>query len=858
MTMNQVRFIIISFIILIANETLAQVDLNFYLPKGVTYNSMIPTPKSVIGHEVGEWHISHDRLVSYMYAVAAASDRISIQETGRTFEARPLLLLTVTSPENHRNIQTIRAQHVLLTDPKNSGSLNVNEMPNVLYTGFSIHGNEPSGSNASLAAIYYLAAAEGPEIEKLLDEVVILFDPSFNPDGLQRFSSWVNSRRASQVISDDSNDTEHNEPWPGGRFNHFWFDLNRDWLVAQLPESQARITQFHNWKPTILTDHHEMGTNSTFFFQPGVPSRNHPLTPAKNYELTKKIGEFHAKKLDEIGSLYYAQENFDDFYYGKGSTFPDVQGAIGILFEQASSRGHAQESIHGSITFPFTIRNQFTAFLSTLEAAQNMRIELLNYQREFFRTNVAEATKDPIKGYVFGSNKDRYKSYHLAEIIARHDIEVNRLSNTQTINGKRYEVDGSYFVTLNQKQYRLIKSMFEKRTKFEDSLFYDISSWTLPIAFDLEFDELKAIPSGFIGEKFDINKKPIGQLLGDAGSYAFVFETFGYYAPRAIYRLLDSDVKLKVADTDFFHSNGKKFSAGSILIAMGINEGKETQINELISEIASNDGIDVYGFNTGLDYIGASLGSPSFSMLRNPKIAMLVGEGVTAIDAGEIWHLLDTRFQIPVSLVPIDVVNRLDNFNKYNTLIMASGSYQTLTDATKEKLKLWTQSGGVIIGMRGALSWLNKSGLGKFEMKTTEPVNSDNKPYRNLENTFGSQEINGAIFQLTADLSNPLFYGYERAAIPIFKSGNLFMEPSKNQFANPAVFTSSPLISGYISSTNLEKLKNCSMAGTNAIGQGRVIGFTENLAFRAFWFGSNKMLMNSIFYGHTINQRASR
>src|SRR5690606_31273070 len=453
----------LTLVILFVQSVAAQPDLSYYLPDGVTYNSAIPTPKSIIGHEVGEWHISHDRLVNYMYAVASASDRITIQETGRTYETRPLLLLTVTSPKNHARLEDIRKQHVQLTDPSASASLNTKTMPNAVYMGFSIHGNESSGSNAALAVIYHLAAAQGPEIEKLLDEVVILFDPSFNPDGLHRFSSWVNSRRGMQ-ISTDPYDHEHNEAWPGGRSNHYWFDLNRDWLVAQLPESQARAKSFHAWKPTILTDHHEMGTNATFFFQPGVPSRNHPLTPEKNLQLTRKIGEFHAKALDKIGSLYYTQEGFDDFYYGKGSTFPDVQGAIGILFEQASSRGHAQESVHGVLTFPFTVRNQFTTALSTLQAAQAMREDLLNYHREFFRNNMAEAAKDPVKAYVFGSAQDKYKSHHLAEIIARHDIDVFKLSSSQTLNGKRYESDGSYIVPLNQKQYRLIKSMFEKRT----------------------------------------------------------------------------------------------------------------------------------------------------------------------------------------------------------------------------------------------------------------------------------------------------------------------------------------------------------------------------------------------------------
>ncbi len=852
-------YITLACLLLSAHIGFAQPDLSYYLPDGVAYNPATPTPKSIIGHEVGEWHISHDRLVNYMYALANSSDRIGIQETGRTFEARPLLLLTITSPKNHQRLEEIRQQHVQLTDPSKSGSLDVKSMPNVVYMGFSIHGNEASGSNAALAVVYYLAAAQGPAIDKLLDDVVILFDPSFNPDGLHRFSSWVNSRR-SMLISPDPNDMEHNEPWPGGRTNHYWFDLNRDWLVAQLPESQARARQFHLWKPTILTDHHEMGTNATFFFQPGVPSRNHPLTPEKNLTLTRKIGEFHAKALDKIGSLYYTQEGFDDFYYGKGSTFPDVQGAIGILFEQASSRGHAQESIHGTLTFPFTVRNQFTTALSTLEAAQALREELLAYQRDFFKNNLAEAAKDPIKAYVFSSGADKYRSFHLAEIIARHDIDIYKLATSQTLSGKRYESDGSYIVPLNQKQYRLIKSMFEKRTQFQDSLFYDISSWTMPLAFALDYEELKSVPGSLLGEKFDPSKKPMGKIIGGTTDYAYVFETYSYYAPRALYRLLSKGILAKVANREFYHTDGKRFEAGSILIPLGVQEKSPDLVEYLVKEISSEDGIDVYAFKTGLDYKGSSLGSNNFSALREPNIAMLVGDGISSYDAGEIWHLLDTRFRIPVSLVPVDVFNRQGNYNKYNTLIMSTGSYNSLNDATKERLRTWVQNGGVIIGLKTALNWLNSNGFGKFEMKKNEPKDESGKPkpYSDIAFTSGAEALSGAIFEIQADLTNPLFYGYQHARIPVFKSGALFMERSKNAFGNPAVFTNNPLLSGYITNESLNKLKNASMAGSSPLGQGRVIGFTENLTFRAFWFGSNKMLTNAIFFGHTLSSGSGR
>jgi hypothetical protein len=836
-------------------QAAAQVDLSYYLPDSVAYNPAIPTPKSVIGHEVGEWHVSHDRLVHYMYALDQASDRISLEITGYTHEARPLLLLTITSPKNHQNIEAIRSQHVQLTDPGKSGALSVNAMPVVFYMGHSIHGNEPSGSNAALLTAYFLAAAQGKEIEEYLNNTVILFDPSFNPDGLHRFSSWVNSRK-SKLPSADPADTEHNEPWPNGRTNHYWFDLNRDWLVAQQPESQARAKKFHHWKPNVLTDHHEMGTNATFFFQPGVPSRVHPLTPEKNQELTRKIGTFHAKALDEIGSFYYTQEGYDDFYYGKGSTFPDAQGAIGILFEQASSRGHAQESVNGIVRFPFTIRNQFTTALSTLKAVNEIRVDLLTYQRDFFKTAVADAAKDPVKAVIFGS-KDRVRSMLLAELISRHQIDLYKPTSNQIINGKSFDVQSSYIVTLNQPQYKLIKGMFEKRTTFKDSLFYDISSWTLPLAFGMEYEELKATPS--LGEKITDLKMPVGKMEGGASEYAYVFEATGYFTPRAVNRLLQHNIRVKVATDPFYHTNGKRFERGSILVPVAGQEKMSESIQFLIQEILHNDGIDVYAFNTGLDYKGLSLGSGSFQVIRKPEIAIVIGDGINANDAGELWHLLDDRMQIPVTLLTMDVFNR-NNLSKYNTLIFPPGSYNGISEASKERLKTWLQQGGVIIGFDMALNWLQNAGLGKFEMKKAEEEKAQPapKPYADIEETSGAQRSPGAIFEATVDLTHPLLYGYYNTTMPLFKEGNLYMEKSKNAFANPIVYGNTPLLSGYISKPNYNKLKNSSIVGVSAVGRGRVIGFTENLNFRSFWFGTNKLFTNALFYGPILSEASAR
>ncbi|HRX92774.1 MAG TPA: M14 family metallopeptidase, partial [Chitinophagaceae bacterium] len=432
-------------------------DLGYYLPANTSYNPSIPKPKDIIYHEVGEWHITHDRLVNYMKAVAAAApERVKLETMGFTYESRPQVLLIITSPSNHKKLEEIRQQHILLSDPSRSSSVNIDNMPIVVWIGHSIHGNEPSGANASLLTAYYLAAAQGKYIDDLLEHVVILFDPSFNPDGLQRFSTWANQHKSKNLVADPAS-REFNEVWPGGRYNHYWCDINRDWLPAVHPESQHRLEWFHRWKPNILTDHHEQGSNATFFFQPGVPSRVNPLTPEKNQQLTEKLAAFHAHSLDSIGSLYFTKENYDDFYYGKGSTYPDINGCIGILFEQASSRGHARETSNGLLTFPFTIRNQFVTALSTLEGARVLRKEFLAWQREFYKN--AESNSGSVNGYVFGDKYDEARTNLFIKMLLRHQIQVNELGDDWK-NGE-FEKGKSYAVSLKQPQSTLIKAIFE-------------------------------------------------------------------------------------------------------------------------------------------------------------------------------------------------------------------------------------------------------------------------------------------------------------------------------------------------------------------------------------------------------------
>ena len=816
-----------------------EIDLSYYLPQNVTYNQNIPTPESVIGHQVGKWHVTHDKLVQYAYALANASDRITIEDRGKTFEDRPLLLLTITSPKNHQRIDEIRKEHMAATN--GNSSVSTSTMPIVVYQGFSIHGNEPSGANAGLLATYHLAAAQGDSINELLDNTVILFDPSFNPDGLQRFAYWANTNKSINLNA-DPNDREYSEVWPGGRTNHYWFDMNRDWLPVQLPESRARIITFHKWLPNILTDHHEMGSNATFFFQPGIPARTHPLTPKLNQELTSRIGDYHAKAFNKIGSLYYTEESFDDFYYGKGSTFPDINGGIGILFEQASSRGHIQETDNGLLSFPFTIRNQFTAALSTLEAAKNMREEILNYQHNFFNNARTEAAKENGKGIVFGDEKDGAKTYHLAEILKRHQIKFNEVKQDFTVNGKRFKKGYSYIVPKNQKNTRLINAMFEKRTTFQDSLFYDVSAWTFPLAFNVDYaEDVSTTNSGAEVTDLQFIK---GKVTGQS-NYAYLMEWHEYYTPKVLNKLLSKNVRTKVA-LKKFSLNGKQYEYGTILIPVQNQSLDATNLYNLLFQLAKESHVQIDAVPTGLTQKGIDLGSSKFRVLQKPKIALLVGKGIRSHDTGEIWHLFDTRYDITVTKLDIKTIGRAD-LSRYNTIIVPNVSTSGLNEKNTKKIKTWVENGGTIIGYRNTLKWFKSKEFAKLEFKKVE-VPAKNVTFEGKGNFTGAQVIGGAIFEAKIDRSHPINFGYKNNKIALFRNTTIFMKPDSSSYNNPIQYTKQPLLSGYISKPNLDSLVNTVPLQIKKLGKGKVVAFTDNTNFRAFWYGTNKLLMNAIFF----------
>ena len=822
----------------------AQVGLDYYLGDLSEYNKSIPTPLSVIGHEVGEFHISHDKLSHYVQEISRASNRVKLVNRGKSYENRTSWLMIITSESNHSRLEEIRKQHLELSNSKGK-DIDVSNMPIVVYQGFSVHGDEPSGSNAALPYMYHLLASDSEETKELLDNVIILLDASLNPDGLQRFSQWANSNK-NQSLNPDPNDREYNQYWPRGRTNHYWFDLNRDYLPNQLIETKAKIQTYTEWLPNILTDHHEMGTNSSFFFQPGVPERKNPLISDLNQELTREIGTYHEEALNEIGSLYYSEEDYDDFFFGKGSTYPDANGGIGILFEQGSSRGHIQESVNGILTFPFTIRNQLTTAFSTVKAAKNMRVKLLNYMKDFY-DNQIELNPKSSDNIVFGKLKDESTVYHLADLLNSHKIKFNKISEDVVLNGKKFTKDNSFIIPMNQPKRTLINAMFYTQTKFKDSLFYDVSAWTFPLAFNVNYsytDNLsKSSVSKLFGEEVTQTKKPVGNV-DSKSEYAYLFEPHEYYAQAAVYHLIKEGIRVKTA-TRKFSINGKEFDFGTYLIPVQNQSMNSEDIYNKLLEISNTYNINFESQATGITS-GIDLGSDYFIIVNEPKIGLIVGDGVRSYDAGEIWHLLDTRYNIPITKLDVDDLRYID-LSKYSHIILPDYNGSKLRS---EQINEYINGGGNLIAYRNSVKWVSNN-LNELEFLTND-LKASGVSFSDREKFYGAQQTGGAIFESNIDRSHPVNYGIESNTLPLFRNSNVYMSKSEQSFNNPITYSSNPLMSGYISEENISLLKNSVPFKVIRSGKGKILLMTDNTNFRAFWFGTNRILLNMLFHSNIM------
>lgn len=831
-----------------------------YLPTDVTYDPSLPLPQDILGYTVGHWHVRHDQLLQYLQVLADKSDRVKLVKIGRTHEQRQLIHLHISSAKNLSNLDAIQEVHLANWQPPGkSESRDFSNFPLVFWMGYSIHGDEPSGSNAALLLAYYLAAAQGPSIDKLLDKAVIILDPSMNPDGLGRFAQWANMHRSKNLVADRFN-REHQQDWPTGRTNHYWFDLNRDWLLLTHPESQARVRQYQKWRPHILTDFHEMGTNSTYFFQPGIPSRTNPHTPQKNIELTNVLATYHAKKMDSLKRLYFTKEAFDDFYYGKGSTYPDAHGSVGILFEQASSRGHLQESINGPLSFTQTIQNQFNLSLTTFEGAMDNKSDIMAYQEAFSRDTQNAAIKDDVAGYIVTPGKDQSKFAAFLTLMTQHNIKVHELTDDLKIDDDTFRAGKSYFVPQRQTQYRLLKSLFSKRKRFKDNTFYDVSNWNIALALNLEVAEVE---KGRL-RKVSYSDKPVSLIqyaspenADNVTAWAFNWQDSD--APALLQFLLNENAQVRQSGKAFtaVTSDGDvAFLPGAVVIPMGLSQPPDIA-NALIAKAKALN-VKLHGVISGLTPQGVDLGSRSLQPVEKPKILLLGGKSLSQYEAGEIWHYLDVYVGVAPSIIELDQIGKIP-LRRYTHIIAVNGYYDSLSDGDINALSNWIEQGGVFIAQKRAAKWIAEQDWLNAKFKDKETIDSAFKTmdlqYGDRESLAGKKRIAGAVFNTDVDLSHPLLFGFEHPELPVFRNSSVIMRRPTKPFISAINYQKIPLLAGYTSDEMESLLSDTSMAVAHKKGEGRVIAFTDNVSFRGYWWGTRRLLTNAIYLSQFINEK---
>lgn len=838
------------FVLALATPLAAQND--YFFPAGATFDQAVPSPEQFLGYPVGDWHTRHDRIVEYFRELARVSNRAHFQIIGYTNERRPQVVLTITSPENYARIEDIRKEHLQLAVP--GAQVNTAAMPVIVTHGYNVHGNEPSSSEAAMLTAYYYVAGQSEEITRTLREAVIHIDPNYNPDGRDRHSNWANMHKGFPPVADPA-DREHNEVWPGGRTNHYWFDLNRDWLPLAHVESRNRVAFFHQWLPNVCTDYHEMGTNATNFFEPTKKfGSENPVVPRPNYDqLNPLFAKYFVNALDEIGSLYFSRENFDNSYPGYGSTYPDIHGGLGLVFEQASSRGHAQQSSTKVVTFAFTIRNHVRTSLATVKAAVENRELLLKHQQDYFRSALDEGKKSTVKGYVFGDASDLGRTRAFADLLLKHQIKTYQLSANTTIGKTTFEKGKAFVVPCDQTQYRMIRSVFERVTQFHDSVFYDASTWTMALAYGMPHEAATALPGR--GEQLTPDMLVARPSAFAKSNYAYLVEWNEYWSPKFLYQLLSKKVFVKSAFKPFaltINNTKKNFGYGTLVIPVADQQINPDELFGIVKAASDQTGVDVYSTNTGAAIEGVDLGSNNVRTVNLPKAAMLIGEGVAANDAGFVWFLTDSRLGMPLTKVNTSQFNGF-RLQDYTTLIMVAGNYASLGEAGAGRIKAWVQQGGTLILVRSAVNWaIQNKVVDETLKKEDEKKDNARIDFVTAPDYQGSRAIGGSIYMTDLDITHPLGFGYTSRNLPVWKNTTIFLEPSKNPFSTVAKCTANPRLSGYIHPANLEKIKNSPSLVVSGMGQGRAILFVDDPNFRGYWYGTSKLFFNALFLGSQI------
>ncbi len=875
---------------------------------GTTYDPAVPTARTVLGYDIGDRVSWHSNIVRYMEALAAAAPtRMKVFDYGKTWEGRRLIYAAVSSEENIRRLPEIRDAMQRLYDPRRTPQAEAQKLmaglPAVIWLGYGIHGNEISSPDAALATAYHLLAARNDKlVSEVMAKVVVLIDPLQNPDGRDRF---VHNFEMGEGLEPDPNpvSAEHTEPWPGGRTNHYYFDMNRDWLAITQPETAGRIKALRQWYPLVFVDLHEMGTDATYYFAPEAVPYNPHLTKDQKEPLYW-FGKNNAKYFDQFGFSYFTREAYDAFYPGYGASWPSYYGGLAMTYENGSTRGLVvRKSDETLVTFRETVRRHFVSSIATCEVSAQNREKLLDNFWRYHVTGIEEGSNEPVREYILPRRGNVSSVDRLAALMVQHGAEVQRATAPFKSGNTEYPA-GSYVIPLAQPAKRLVRTMLDPQVSMEDTFLrdeehrrkrrlaseiYDVTAWSLPMQFGVETIASAARPQGSFeaftgtavnGIELADGKAPVAYLAPWGNTAAARFMTGALHAGLRIH---SSDRK--------FTLGGRAFSAGSIIVK--VKENPES-VHDTVRRLAKSSGSEIVGVDSSWVDEGPNFGSRHVFYLRKPAIAIAWDRPTSAGSAGQMRFVLERQFGYPVTAIRTQQLGAAD-LSKFQVIILPDGGgfgegyASVLGAAGARRLKDWVQLGGTLIGVGTALQYLGSPAAGLLSISqenvappTPEPAppargggatppavtappaatatdiaHVAGKIYAKEEDlekaTQPDSELptsaHGFLARAKVDQEHWSTVGVPEQVFAMVTGRAIFTPVKADRGINAAVFAGPDhvLASGYIWDEYRKQIAYKPFEVIQRDGRGWVIGFTADPTFRAYMDGLNLLFLNAVF-----------
>ncbi len=858
---------------------------------GVALDAAVPAPKKVLGYDFGERISSHANILRYVEALAAyAPTRLRVVEYGKTWEGRRLVYLVVGSEANLKRLDEIKASMQRLADPRKTSDAGAKKLmanlPAIVWLAYGVHGNEISSPDAALATAHHLLAARNDKMtQEILSNTLVLIDPLQNPDGRDRF---VHNFEIAEGIEANESPlaAEHNEPWPGGRTNHYYFDMNRDWLGLTQPETRGRVRSVLEWYPQIFVDLHEMGSDSTYYFTPEAD----PFNPHLSKDLMEGlqwVGKNNAKWFDHFGFNYFTREVYDNFYPGYGASWPCYHGGMAMTYEQASARGLKMRKSDGTVfTFRDTVQRHFVAGLATLETAARYRQQLLERFYSFRKLAIEEGAAEPVKEYVLPRAGNVTAVDKLAALLAEHGIDVKRATAAVRVEGRELPA-GSYVVPLAQPAKRLVRVLLDPQVpldpkfvaeqerrrarKLPDEI-YDVTGWSLPLLYNVEMLQAKAVTAGTF-DAVKAGEVPRGQVAGGSATVAYLVSWGTSGAGKLLVAALREGFDAWSSDKAFT-LKGRHYPAGTVIFRVKENP---PALAAAMTRLAAESGAEVVATDTSWVEDGVNFGSRHVWHLRRPAVALAWDEPVSASSAGHTRFVLERQYGMPVTVIRTRQLATAD-LSRFQALILpdtgSGGGYgAALNPAAVQRLKNWVTAGGTLIGIGGGVSFLADPKVGLLAVAQEDrfrpgepPKKADAAETRQPGKLFTKQEdfdkaiqadkelpdaVAGVLAKAKLDPEHWMSAGVGSHVYAMVDGRAIFTPIKLDKGFNPAVFTGPEevMASGYMWEDNRKQLAFKPLVIVQNEGRGLVIGFTADPNFRAFSDGMNVLFLNAVVRG---------